>query len=65
MKSCSICNTLFSGYGNNPAPVKDVKAGECCDTCNQTEVIPARLHLLLTDRDNSNKDTLKEENKPN
>jgi|TARA_R110000824_G_scaffold206477_4_gene391566 hypothetical protein len=60
MKSCSICNCLFTGYGNNPEPVKDAKEGQCCDTCNQTEVIPARLQLLTTDWDTS-----KKENKPN
>lgn len=54
MKSCSICKNLFSGYGNNPEPVKDIKEGKCCDTCNQIKVIPARIQLLL-DKDTSKK----------
>jgi hypothetical protein len=29
------------GYGNNPQPLSDI--GRCCDTCNMTKVIPARL----------------------
>lgn len=38
---CCICNKIINGYGNNPWPVKD--DGECCDNCNMTKVIPARL----------------------
>lgn len=41
---CCICGRLFTGYGNNPAPVK--KAGRCCDECNDYVVIPARLAEL-------------------
>ncbi len=29
--------------GNNAEPVK---AGRCCDACNEARVIPARLRLL-------------------
>jgi hypothetical protein len=39
--NCSICGTAFEGYGNNPAPV--TFEGRACDSCNATEVIPARL----------------------
>ena len=38
---CCICGKKFNGYGNNPDPVK--KEGRCCDDCNSTKVIPARL----------------------
>ena len=38
---CCICGKKFNGYGNNPDPVK--KEGRCCDDCNNTKVIPARL----------------------
>ena len=38
---CVLCGKTFSGYGNNPLPVKDF--GSCCDKCNQEKVIPARL----------------------
>ena len=40
-KTCCICGRKFTGWGNNPYPVKD--QGECCDDCNQQHVIPARL----------------------
>jgi hypothetical protein len=29
------------GAGNNPQPLAD--AGRCCNNCNRTRVIPARL----------------------
>jgi hypothetical protein len=37
---CVICGCEIKGYGNNAEPVK---SGRCCDTCNATKVIPARL----------------------
>jgi hypothetical protein len=42
--NCSICGTSFEGYGNNPAPVKN--EGRACDSCNTTEVMPARIAQL-------------------
>jgi hypothetical protein len=39
-KVCSICQQPYSGYGNNAWPVND---GRCCDDCNSSIVIPARL----------------------
>jgi hypothetical protein len=37
---CSLCDEDKPGYGNNPYPL----AGEsCCDACNITKVIPARM----------------------
>lgn len=42
-KTCCICGKKFGGYGNNPWPVK--QDGECCDDCNFTKVIPARIKL--------------------
>jgi hypothetical protein len=35
----------FTGMGNNPEPLKSFEE-RCCDTCNQTKVIPARLGML-------------------
>lgn len=43
MKKCSICETEYSGYGNNAQPIND---GECCDHCNMLVVIPTRLKEL-------------------
>ena len=41
MFRCVICGDTVVGFGNNPQPISDV--GECCDACNLTKVIPARL----------------------
>lgn len=41
IKVCVICKEEFTGWGNNPAPIKD--EGECCDTCDNEKVIPARI----------------------
>ena len=47
---CCLCGKRSLGwgdnqeYGNNPSPLKD--KGECCDKCNSTKVIPARLKSL-------------------
>ena len=43
-KTCCICGKEFTGYGNNPSPVKE--KGRCCDECNATVVIPKRLEQL-------------------
>ena len=40
--TCCICESLLPDLGNNPDPVNDGK-GRCCDICNLTVVIPARL----------------------
>ncbi len=37
---CCICGEEVKGWGNNAEPVKD---GTCCDSCNATHVIPARI----------------------
>ena len=42
-KVCSICGKPYTGWGNNAEPVND---GRCCDMCNTTVVIPARLKQL-------------------
>lgn len=39
--TCSICGNQYLHYGNNAWPVND---GRCCDVCNFTVVIPARLN---------------------
>jgi hypothetical protein len=44
---CVICHEHFTGWGNNPDPVK--KYGECCDSCNTNAVIPARLGQIIND----------------
>lgn len=44
LNTCCICGDYFTGYGNNPSPLKE--AGQCCDKCNNAFVIPARLGKL-------------------
>ena len=44
MKKCVICGHGFEGYGNDPRPVK--YHGQCCDACNNSAVIPARIFLM-------------------
>ena len=38
---CVLCGRECEGYGNNPRPLKH--EGRCCNECNSTKVIPARL----------------------
>ena len=42
-KTCCICEKQFEGFGNNPWPVCEF--GECCDECNASVVIPARISM--------------------
>jgi len=47
VKVCIVCGYTYEGWGHNAQPVKD---GRCCDLCNDTEVIPARVERLLGGR---------------
>lgn len=47
-QKCCICGLYFTGFGNNPAPVKN--KGRCCDTCNNTIVIPTRIMMVTQDK---------------
>jgi len=46
---CCLCKKISYGWGdkaqwgNNPQPLAK---GECCDECNRTKVIPARIKLM-------------------
>lgn len=42
--TCCFCGLPFYGYGNNAEPV--IKNGVCCNECNKTKVIPARIKSL-------------------
>ena len=42
--SCCLCGADYGRYGHNPDPVSS--SGRCCDTCNATVVIPARLAMM-------------------
>lgn len=42
---CCICGNVFWGWGNNPWPIKE--EGKCCDACNASRVLPARIARLF------------------
>jgi hypothetical protein len=50
--NCCICEDIFRGFGNNPDPIKDEEGKpfdedeECCDSCNNTKVMPERFKQL-------------------
>lgn len=48
-KKCVLCNSVLETYGNNPAPL--AQDGECCDDCNSTKVIPARVAWIKADHE--------------
>lgn len=44
MSECCICRRGYSGFGNNPYPLKSQMDGRsCCEGCNITLVVPVRL----------------------
>ncbi len=56
MPKCSICGKQYKGYGNNALPVNN---GRCCDSCNETIVVPRRFQDARNRRKenkNANKD---------
>lgn len=59
-KICCICGKEYSGYGNNAEPVK---AGKCCDDCNLSEVIPARIAKINVSREHSMTEIFQDLNK--
>jgi DNA-directed RNA polymerase subunit RPC12/RpoP len=42
---CVICGKKIFGYPNNAMPVA---RGPCCNECNWTVVIPARIRSMLS-----------------
>lgn len=49
-KVCALCGNPFGEYGNNPWPLAVLdRDGQCCDECNASRVLPARLALLVID----------------
>jgi len=60
-KTCSICRRPYTGYGNNAEPVNQ---GRCCDECNFTDVIPARLWQSLLDRGELGRSSLRPDPEP-
>lgn len=44
MGDCVLCEKRFFNFGHNPAPLSE--EGRCCDSCNNTKVIPARIKSI-------------------
>ena len=44
---CCLCGENAGEFGNNPAPLAESTELRCCDGCNITKVIPARIKLLI------------------
>lgn len=43
MKRCCICGEKIEGMGNNAWPIVNDERKRCCDTCNYTYVLAARI----------------------
>jgi hypothetical protein len=46
---CSLCGGPYLRWGNNPEPLLRVEQ-RCCDACNNSKVIPARLARMRGDK---------------
>ena len=45
---CCFCGEEVEGYGNDPSPIQtENENDECCDVCNLTKVVPARINLVI------------------
>ena len=40
---CVLCKRPVGGYGHNAEPLAE---GVCCEVCNNTRVLPARIRAL-------------------
>ena len=47
---CCICGEYFTGWGNNPWPISDKEEDRCCDMCDTTKVLPARIAMSIERR---------------
>ena len=53
---CCLCGKeVIGSWGNNPWPLSHDINERCCDKCNMTKVIPARLGIIQANRDNKEK----------
>jgi len=51
--TCCICGKQIEGYGNNAYPYGCEGNDRCCDSCNIEKVIPERLRLSRTSKENN------------
>ena len=57
MNKCVLCGgPLENEWGNNPWPLCSPTKGSCCDRCNKSLVIPARVQNWQTTPYEVNKD---------
>lgn len=45
-KECCLCGKEINGFGNSPWPLRSEGEGRCCDDCNNSLVIPARIEMI-------------------
>ena len=43
---CCICGKEFTDWGNDPWPVNTDENAKCCDDCDMSVVVPARLNMM-------------------
>ena len=50
---CCLCGKEHKGFGNNPFPLckEDDFESRCCDDCNISLVIPARIAQYYNNRE--------------
>ena len=48
IKGCTICRRDYDEYGHEAWPIN---GGRCCNYCNDTVVIPARIRLAKKERE--------------
>lgn len=47
---CCLCGEeILDPYGHNPYPLATNPEDRCCETCNDTKVIPARIANIRPD----------------
>ena len=52
MLKCCFCNKeIANGTSNSPAPIIDDGVSVCCDSCNSTHVLSARVALVTSGAD--------------
>jgi len=45
--TCCLCGKTYIGWSNNPYPLSTKEGDECCNECNYTKVIPARMEQMI------------------
>lgn len=48
-EKCVLCDSVLETFGNNPAPLAE--SGKCCDNCNETKVMSARIATIIEERE--------------